>query len=94
MMNINKFLPNVCLRDTIACDPNLSDEAKELFILVCEDWERERTVSKTLEQFADLIRRNYIQIEGFPTSVPTPGSVRTAKQNRLRGLKMFITGRE
>lgn len=94
MTTINKFLPNVFLRQTIAHDPNLTDEAKELFVLICEDLERKQAPSHYLEQFAELIRRNYIQIEGFPASVPTPGSVRTAKQNRLRGLKMFITGRD
>lgn len=71
-------------------DPNLSRGAKNLFALLVEEPE---TSYAHMEHVAELIQRNYVWIEGFPASVPVPGSNRTAWAIRLAALKSLFTGR-
>lgn len=68
---------NVPLADTIQYEKNLSLAAKHTFKDLCSP--REGTSWHALDDaecFAELVKANYICIEGFPASAPVPGSDR------------------
>lgn len=88
-MNPKLFHVNKPLLETIAHDPGLSDDTKELFVLLANV--EDSTSGKTIDQFCELLRRNYVWIEGFP---PPPPMDRTRRAIRLRGLRALITGNE
>jgi hypothetical protein len=83
------FHTNGPLLETIAHDPGLKDETKELFVLLSNV--PNCTSGQTINQFCELMRRNYVWIEGFP---PPPLKDRTKRAIRIRGLKALITGKE
>jgi len=96
-MRADLFHLNGVLRETIAYDPGLSEQTKELFLLLVErecvdvvDGDAFR-ISETINQFCTLLRKNYVWIEGFP---PPPRINRTKGAIRLRGLKALFTGKE
>lgn len=86
---MNLFHTNDPLRETIAHDRGLDDETKELFLLLVTI--PEGTSAKMINQFCQLLKRNYVWIDGFP---PPVAMDRTARAIRLRGLKALITGKE
>lgn len=86
---MNIFHSNEPLRETIAFDRGLSDETKELFVLLSTCPEGQS--AKMVNQFCQLLVRNYVWIDGFPQPVMPDRSKRAI---RLRGLKALITGNE
>lgn len=89
---LNKFEINAALRETIRFETNLSDEAKRLFVQLCDD-PGKITLSQA-NAFVELIKRNYVWIQGFPANVPVAGRDRSRSAIRRRGLKQFIFGVE
>ncbi len=96
-MKTDLFHLNGVLRETIAHDPGLSEQTKELFLVLVE---RECVdvldspafqAAETINQFCMLLRKNYVWIEGFP---PPPRMDRTKRAIRLRALKALLTGNE
>ena len=63
------------LLDTIKHDPNLSEAAKNLFGDLCSN---DHWTHEAAERFAELIRNNYVYIDGFPASF----SVRADRRSR------------
>lgn len=62
---MNLFHTDDTLRASIADDPELDVQTKELFLVLVDRPEGSVAI-KTIEQFCQLMHRGYLRVHGFP----------------------------